>query len=207
MKTELRRRGRAAREALGRGEVRQKSRRIARRLYSRPEYRAAETVFCYLGFDNEVETEEIIRTALGEGRRVTVPLVTDGGGDLRAVPIGNPERDLAPGFRGIREPADRSGTGVDPRKLDLAVVPGTAFDLSGNRLGRGGGHYDKFLPRLRDGAARIGLAFECQIMERIVGEPHDVKMDAVITEDRGVGPGEDCCQINNSPGEGECKAR
>jgi 5-formyltetrahydrofolate cyclo-ligase len=190
MKAELRRRGRSARQALSREEVREKSRRIARRLLTRPEYRAAGTVFCYLEHGREVETSEIIAAALREGKRVAVPLVEARGKGIRAAAIRDLEKDLAPGFRGIREPADRSGPGVDPRELDLAVVPGTAFDLSGNRLGRGGGHYDTFLPRLRDGAARIGLAFECQIMERIVGEPHDVKMDAVITEDRAVEPGE-----------------
>ncbi len=193
MKAELRRRGRSAREALSREEVREKSRRIARRFLSRPEYQTAASVFCYLDHGQEVETSEIIVAALREGKRVAVPLVEAGGKRIRAVAIRDLEKDLAPGFRGIREPADRSGKGVDPRELDLAVVPGTAFDLSGNRLGRGGGHYDKFLPRLRDGAARIGLAFECQVMARIVGEPHDVKMDAVITEDRVVGPGENCC--------------
>ncbi|MDP8237374.1 MAG: 5-formyltetrahydrofolate cyclo-ligase [Candidatus Erginobacter occultus] len=192
MKAELRRRGRSAREALSREEVREKSRRIARRFLARPEYRTAASVFCYLDHGHEVETSEIIAAALREGKRVAVPLVETGGEGIRAVAIRDLEKDLAPGFRGIREPVDRSGTGVDPRELDLAVVPGTAFDLSGNRLGRGGGHYDKFLPRFRDGAARIGLAFECQIMERIVGETHDVKMDAVITEDRVVVPGESC---------------
>lgn len=189
MKTELRRRGRAARGSLSRDEVREKSRRIARRLYPRPEYRAARTVFCYLGFGNEVETDEIIRTALGEGRRMAVPLVTDGEGNLKAVTIGDLEKDLGPGFQGIREPINRDGPGIDPREIDLALVPGTAFDPSGNRLGRGGGYYDRFLARLRPKAALIGLAFECQLTAEIDAEAHDVKMDAIITEDRVLEPG------------------
>lgn len=184
MKTELRRRGRAGREALDRAEVRSRSRRIARRLFGRPEYRSATSLLCYIDAGNEVETGGIIRTALREGRRVCVPLVSEASRTFRAVPVRDPERELVPGFRGIREPADRESPGIDPRELDLAVIPGTAFDRSGNRLGRGGGYYDRFLPRLRKGVPRIGLAFECQVVEGIDPDPHDAPVDLVITEDR-----------------------
>lgn len=189
MKAKLRNRGRAAREGLSREEVRSRSRMIARRLFARPEYRSSGTIFCYLDSGYEVETAGIIATALREGRRVAVPLVVSGERTLRAVAIRDPRRDLALGFRGIREPAAGRGNGIDPGEIDLAIVPGTAFDPAGNRLGRGGGYYDNFLPRLRRAVPRIGLAFECQLMERIVPDPRDVAMDAIITEDRVIEPG------------------
>ncbi len=188
-KTEIRERGRTAREALSREEIREKSRRIARRLYSRPEYRAARTIFCYLDFGHEVETTRIVRTALGEGKRIAVPLVLAGKRALRSVMISNLERDLAPGFWNIREPIDRDDLGIDPREIDLALIPGTAFDLAGNRLGRGACYYDRFLNRLRSGTPRLGLAFDCQLVERIIPDPHDVAMDLIITEDRVIKPG------------------
>lgn len=190
MKADLRRRGRAGRESLGREEVSSRSRLIARRLFSRPEYQKARALFCYLDAGNEVETGGIIRTALEEGKAVAVPLVEEVRRDLRAIPIRDLERDLAPGFRGIREPVDRSAPGIDPRELDLAIVPGTAFDPAGNRLGRGGGYYDRFLPRLRAGVPRVGLAFECQIIEETAPAPHDVTMTLIVTEDRTIEPGE-----------------
>ncbi len=180
----MRRRGRQSRERLSREEAGEKSRRIARRLFSRPEYRKAKTVFCYISSGSEVGTGEIVAAALQEGKTVAVPLVEEDRKSLRAVPVRDPERELAPGFRGIREPADRESPGIDPRELDLAVVPGTAFDRSGNRLGRGGGYYDRFLPRLRPGVPKIGLAFECQVVEEIIPDPHDAPVDLVITEDR-----------------------
>jgi len=102
----------------------------------------------------------------------------------------SPRRDLAPGFRGIREPVDRSAPGIDPRELDLAIVPGTAFDPAGNRLGRGAGYYDRFLPRLRAGVPRVGLAFECQIIEETAPAHHDVPMSFIVTEDRTIEPEE-----------------
>lgn len=187
MKTELRKRGREGREALSREEVRRRSRMIVRRVLTRPEYRRARILFCYLDADNEVETGEIIRTALEEKRLVAVPLVEEKAGSLRAVLIRDPDRDLTPGFRGIREPVDRESTGLDPREIDLAIVPGTAFDRFGNRLGRGGGYYDRFLPRLRRTACRLGVAFECQMVEVIVPQPHDQAMDMIITEARVIG--------------------
>ena len=188
-KTEIRERCRAAREALSQEEIREKSQRIARRLYSRPEYRAARTVFCYLDFDNEVETTKIVETALGEGKRVAVPLVLAEKRNLRSVMIKNLERDLASGFRNIREPIDRDAPGIDPHEIDLALIPGTAFDPAGNRLGRGACYCDRFLNRLRPGTPRLGLAFDCQLVGRINPEPHDVAMDLIITEDRVIKPG------------------
>ncbi len=194
MKAELRRRGRQARKRLSREEAGEKSRQIAQRLFSRPEYREAKTLFIYVSTGSEAGTGEIVAAALAAGKTVAVPLVEEDRKSLRAVPVRDPERELAPGFRGIREPADRSSPGIDPRELDLSVVPGTAFDRSGNRLGRGGGCYDRFLPRLREGVPRIGLAFECQLVEEIVPDPHDVPVDLVITEDRvlEIGSSDNC---------------
>ncbi len=169
---------------------------IVRRLLARPEYRRARILFCYLDADNEVETGEIIRTALEKKKLVAVPLVEEQSGTLRAVPIRDLDRDLSPGFRGIREPVDRKSPGLDPRDIDLAIVPGTAFDRAGNRLGRGGGYYDRFLPRLRRTACRLGVAFECQMAEVIVPQPHDQAMDMIITEERVIGP---CAQGNDLP--------
>jgi len=188
LKTELRSRGRSARERLSRAEAGEKSRRIARRLFSLPGYRAAGSIFCYLDAGREVETGEIIRTALEEGKTVAVPLVEEGGRTLRAVPIKDLRRDLAPGFRGIREPVDRAGA-IEPRSIDLAIIPGTAFDRAGRRLGRGGGCYDRFLPRLRPSVPRIGLSYECQVVEEITPEAHDVPMTAVVTEEGVIEPG------------------
>lgn len=189
MNTEERKLGRAAREELSRAEAAEKSRRIARTLFFRSEYRKAAIIFCYLSDGREVETGEIIRTALEEGKTVSVPLVEAEKREMRAVPIRDFGRDLAPGFRGIREPADRAAAGIDPREIDLAIVPGTAFDPAGNRLGRGGGYYDRFLPRLRTSVPRVGLAFERQVLDGITPGPNDAPMSVIVTEERVIEPG------------------
>ena len=66
--------------------------------------------------------------------------------------------------------------------VDVCLVPGVGFDLNGNRLGRGKGFYDKLLPKLN--CTKIGIAFECQLVENLPVEPHDAKVNLVITEKR-----------------------
>jgi len=89
-------------------------------------------------------------------------------------------RKFALGGLGIQEPSE--GDIAPPP--DLILVPGMAFDLSGGRLGRGKGHYDRWLIS-HPGVPRLGFCFECQIFEAIPLEDHDLKVDAVITEQRG----------------------
>jgi 5-formyltetrahydrofolate cyclo-ligase len=72
--------------------------------------------------------------------------------------------------------------GVDPKMLDVVVVPGLAFTVDGHRLGQGGGHFDRFLPRLSPGCLRIGVAFHEQMVDLVPLEPHDVVVDVVITD-------------------------
>jgi 5-formyltetrahydrofolate cyclo-ligase len=71
---------------------------------------------------------------------------------------------------------------VDPVALDVVVVPGLAFTVDGRRLGQGGGHYDRFLPRLRSGCITIGAAFAEQLVDDLPTEPHDVRLTHVATD-------------------------
>jgi 5-formyltetrahydrofolate cyclo-ligase len=70
----------------------------------------------------------------------------------------------------------------DPAVIDVVVVPGTAFTERGERLGQGGGWYDRFLPGVGAGCVTIGVGFEVQILDVVPTEPHDVLLDAVVTE-------------------------
>ncbi len=72
--------------------------------------------------------------------------------------------------------------GVDPAALDVVVVPGLAFTLDGRRLGQGGGHYDRFLPRLRADCITIGACFAEQVIGDLPVEPHDRRVDHIATD-------------------------
>ena len=85
---------------------------------------------------------------------------------------------LVPGAYGLPEPG-RDCPEIAPEAIDVVLVPGTAFDAGGGRMGYGGGYYDRFLSANRCTAA--ALAYECQVIRRVPTEAHDVPMDYIIT--------------------------
>lgn len=97
---------------------------------------------------------------------------------MLAVPIGSLE-DLAPGYKGIPEPAAPAPTAPE---ADVIVVPGVAFTAGGTRLGYGGGFYDRYLAEAT--GTRIGLCYDFQIVEDLPAGPHDIPMDRIVTEAR-----------------------
>lgn len=92
---------------------------------------------------------------------------------------------LASGAFGILEPKleyrNRPERRYSPEKIDLVLVPGLAFDRFGGRLGRGKGFYDRFFQKLPQKTVLVGLAFDEQLVERVPVEPHDRKMDFLLT--------------------------
>ena len=72
---------------------------------------------------------------------------------------------------------------VDPGWPDVVVVPGLAFTTRGERLGQGGGWYDRFLPQVRSDCTTIGVCFGPQLVESLPTEPHDVRLDHVVTDE------------------------
>ena len=94
--------------------------------------------------------------------------------------------ELVPGTWGILEPPRarwaEPGRVVDPKTLDLVMVPGVGFDLQGGRLGNGAGYYDRLLDSIRVDTVVSGVCYESQIFTKIPMDEHDIYMDYVITE-------------------------
>lgn len=159
------------------------SQAICRRLMALPEFAAAGCVMSYVDFSSEVHTRPLLRTLWEEGRTVVVPYCA--GDELGLFRLESFD-ELAPSRFGIPEPRGelraRAERRADAAELELVVVPGLAFDRRGARLGFGRGYYDRFLRRLRPQTLRIGLAFECQLVEQVPLLAHDVPMHMVITE-------------------------
>ena len=142
-------------------------------------------LLCYVAIDGEVETRSILAGALAEGRRIAVPVIQRRH-RLAAAEIRNMGVDLRRrGSFGIPEPKTHSRRRVGPKALDLVVVPGIAFDRSGQRLGRGKGYFDRFLVKVPPEVPRVALAFGFQVLQRLPTEPHDQPVSAIVTE-RGV---------------------
>jgi 5-formyltetrahydrofolate cyclo-ligase len=94
------------------------------------------------------------------------------------------DKDLKPGAYNIPEPQDSSLRPYDPETIDLLIVPGVAFDLSGNRLGYGGGYYDRFFELLKPKTPLVSLVFDMQICEKVPVEEWDRPVDVIVTEKR-----------------------
>ncbi|MBI1820478.1 MAG: 5-formyltetrahydrofolate cyclo-ligase [Nitrospirae bacterium] len=175
----------ARRAALSPEEWKLKSRAIQARLLNREEYRRAKTVHFYMGFKNEVETDEVIRKSLEAGKQVVVPWLNDKTDQIELSELKDLRTELRENKYGIKEPYGPFIRPVDRRSVQLAVIPGVAFDPSGNRIGFGKGFYDKLFSQNRT-ALLIGLAFEFQIVKSIPSEEHDIKMNKILTEYRTI---------------------
>lgn len=164
----------------------EKSSVIVRRVLSLPEIKRASVVLVYMHIRSEVMTSDLIGQVLADGKILTVPYTSTADRQLHAVRITDPDHQLIPGYCNIPEPLPEllDSERFDPASIDAVIVPGSVFDRSGGRLGYGGGYYDRFLATRTPGAARIGLAFEIQLVEQVPVEPHDQSMDFVVTENK-----------------------
>ncbi len=168
-------------------EICKKSAEIFNRVYTLTEYASAAVVLAYMSFGNEVMTRSFIERCFRDGKRVALPRVMSFNGKGRSLAvfeIRSINEDLVPGFKGILEPDASVLEMLEPEAVDLAVVPGVAFDKHCNRMGYGAGYYDRFLPQLRSECLKAGVAFDIQLAEQLPTDEFDFKLDMVITESR-----------------------
>ena len=153
------------------------ARSIAHRLLAMPEYQAAETVFCFVSVGREINTRPVLGAALESGKTLCVPRCLGNGiMELRAIQSLD---DLAPGAYGIPEPPEDAPI-ISVDRVDFAVLPCLTCNHLGQRLGRGGGYYDRFLASYRGGT--VLLCREKLIREEIPVTPLDYPIPWVLTE-------------------------
>jgi 5-formyltetrahydrofolate cyclo-ligase len=184
----------AIREQARKNRVAQKdkdavSRVICAKFMALPAYKAARTVMWYVDAGSEVRTRHTLPEALGHGKRVVVPWCVVETNTLELFLLED-MTELVEGAYKILEPKPElrhlPNKVVKPEELDLVMVPGTAFDLRGGRMGQGKGYYDRLLSTARSNAPLVGMAFDCQIFDEIPVAAHDVFMDVVLTETRQI---------------------
>jgi 5-formyltetrahydrofolate cyclo-ligase len=183
-KQELRKEVIQARQKMPAREVSSKSLEIVNALLSLEEYRRAKTIMAYVDFRNEVQTGEFIQRAMGDGKKVSVPLTDLKGKRLIPSLLQDFPGDLVPGTYGILEPGQECLRPLEPGELDMVIVPGVAFDEAGNRLGYGGGFYDRFLPRTPENCVWVAPAFELQLKPDVYPGEHDCPVHILVTEKR-----------------------
>lgn len=148
---------------------------VCSKLMSHSCWQEANVVLLYNALPDEVDTSLLVETAVVMRKKILLPVVV--GDDLELRVFGG---RLKTGAYGIQEPTDLDELFVDFEKIDLAVVPGMAFDKVGHRLGRGKGYYDKLLCQCTD-LYKIGLCFDFQLLEDVPAEEHDIVMDEVLS--------------------------
>lgn len=178
----------AAREALGGSERKKGSLLLTERILGHQWFYGSEEILCFVSYGSEIDTGEIITEALMSGKRVYVPKVLPGGENkaLQYMDFFRIEdvSQLKPGYRGILEPSGDSERYVctaERAKRTLMLMPGAAFDSFRNRLGYGGGFYDRYLADREALQFRtIAVGFKCQMVEKIPVESTDIRPCQVI---------------------------
>jgi 5-formyltetrahydrofolate cyclo-ligase len=185
-KTEIRRLYRRHRESLDRDYRHTASRAIVARLLAWEAVAKAGRVMTYLSFNAEVETFPLVRALFAQGKSVAVPYIHEGAINLIPAEISNLDHDLQMGPMGILEPRPDRLRPLDPKAIDIHVVPGLVFDEVGFRIGYGKGHYDRFLLLRSPHSIVVGAAFDIQLSENLPHEVWDVPMDFIATESQWI---------------------
>lgn len=143
------------------------------------------SLLLYWPLAGEPDLGDFARVCLAAGRTVCVPRVRWAQGVMLPVALDAWDAGLLrAGQHGVMEPPPDAARHVEPTSLDMVVFPGLAFDPAGNRLGRGGGFYDRFARSLVAGGAKVGAAFDEQVVGRVPVDPWDTPVDAVVTPTR-----------------------
>ena len=170
----LRQQIRAQKKAMTPEQIEASSAALAEKFYASAQYAAAKTIYGYLPYNQEVRTVPILEQALADGKRVAVPKVY--GDEMKFIYM----TDLSLTERsnmGIPEPVADGPVGDDPTALVL--MPGLAFTKKGDRMGYGGGYYDKFLAREPEHPT-VALCYQFQMVEELPTQDHDIPVDLVL---------------------------
>lgn len=163
---------------------------IKKSLFALDAFKKANSLLLYVSFRSEADTTGYLDDVIKLGKKLILPVVDSRHRELKLYEIRDTS-ELVPGYMGIYEPGVGEDRRADLKDIDLVIIPGVGFDIKGNRLGYGGGCYDRLLSFESGRLAKadhhimtIALAFEEQISEEIPTESHDIKVDIIITDKR-----------------------
>jgi 5-formyltetrahydrofolate cyclo-ligase len=142
---------------------------------------SAHTTLFFASLPDELDVWPLLVEFLAVGKTIALPFFDEEKKTYGARRVKNAVTEIIAGKFGVREPAS-SCAGISMDQFDLALVPGAAFDFSGNRLGRGRGFYDRLLGKIS--GIKCGVAYDFQLLEKIPAEPHDAKVDFILTPER-----------------------
>jgi 5-formyltetrahydrofolate cyclo-ligase len=176
-KDELRRRMQKCISELSADERTGADRRICSAILECEAYRSASQLVGYMALSDEVNLASVLSAASSAGKRVYLPVV-DGAGGLR-FSRWSPGEEVVTSPLGIAEPRSPESP---PDAPTISLIPGRAFDRMGNRLGRGGGYYDRSLAELKQFGVTLGIGYFCQLVDAVPVGAQDRRVGGLVTE-------------------------
>ena len=173
-KAALRRQIREQKRAMTEEQINAASDRLGELFVATEQYRNAKTIYGYLPYNQEVRTVPMLEQALQDGKRIAVPKVY--GEEMKFIYMTDLSR-IEKGYAGIPEPIADEPVADDPTALVL--MPGLAFTKNGDRMGYGGGFYDKFLAA-EQSHPTVALCYAFQMVEQLPTEQYDIPVDLVL---------------------------
>lgn len=157
---------------------------IENNLFELANFVESSIALLYVGKEGEVATNHILKRCFELNKIIVLPAFDDDRYAMNLMKVDNLETDLVAGKRGILEP-DRNRCKVVPvESIDIAIIPGLAFDEKGGRIGTGEGYYDRFIPKLSNTTRKVALALDDQVIQQVPMESHDKHVDIIVTDNR-----------------------
>lgn len=157
---------------------------IEKSLFELANFLESSIALLYVGKEGEVSTKGILERCIELNKIIVLPAFDIEKHNMKLMKVDNLEADLIPGKRGVLEPDINRCKIVPIESIDIAIIPGLAFDEKGGRLGTGEGYYDRFIPKLSNTTRKVSLALDEQIIQQVPMESHDKHVDIIITDER-----------------------
>ncbi len=165
-------------------ELVEKYNRIEHKLFEFANFMEAQLAFLYTPMATEIPTEGIIKKALQIEKGVALPVFTDAKNAINLYKISSFQKDLVTGNNDILEPNVEKCKKINLEEVDIAIIPGLAFDDKGGRIGFGNNYYTKLITKLPETCRKVSLAFEDQVVDQIQMESRKFTVDIIITDKR-----------------------
>ncbi len=171
-------------ENLTKEELSEKYKTIEHKLFEFANFMEAHLAFLYTPVSNEIPTERIIKKALQIEKGLVLPVFTDAKNAINLYKISDYDKDLITSANDILEPNIEKCKKISLDAVDIAIIPGLAFDDKGGRVGFGNNFYSKLITKLPETCRKVSLAYEEQIVDQIQMESRKYTVDIIITDKR-----------------------
>ncbi|SLM31736.1 5-formyltetrahydrofolate cyclo-ligase (5,10-methenyl-tetrahydrofolate synthetase) (Methenyl-THF synthetase) (MTHFS) [Desulfamplus magnetovallimortis] len=167
-------------------EMAEKQSAIESNLLTFANFLESELALLYINRNSEIPTEKIIRTSLDVGKGIVLPAYSESKHSITLLRVTDYDADLLTTEAGVLEPNPATCKKIPLDLIDIALIPGLAFDEKGGRVGFGEGFYNKLITKLPETTRKVSIAFEEQIVDAIQMDSRKYNVDIIITDKRTI---------------------